>query len=223
MRFLIKILFLFILTTVVISFSQCRKEKLYSTSFDLEFNDDTLLFDTVFTSLAPSANPPSVYEVLKVRNTLKQKIKTNITLAGGSNSAFRINIDGHKGTEIKDFEVAAGDSFYIFVEAYLKQNNINTPLVITDSIMFENNGNLQTVKLVGWGQDAHYIADSIITQNTTWVNDGKPYVLYNFVAVDYNTKLTIDKGVHIYCHNNVRLYIGGTMEVNGDASDKVVF
>lgn len=205
------------------SISQCRREKINTTPFDLTFNDDTLLFDTVFTNLSPSTNPPSIYEVLKVKNTSKLKVKTNISLAGGVSSPFRINVDGQSGTDFTNYEIAAGDSLYIFVEAYLKQNNINNPLVITDSIIFENNGKLQNVKLVAWGQDAHYLAESIITQNTTWKNDGKPYVLYNFVAVDYKTKLTIEKGVHIYSHNNVRLYIGGTLDVQGDTNDKVIF
>lgn len=36
-------------------------------------------------------------------------------------------------------------------------NKDDNPLIQTDSIVFETNGNLQDVDLVAWGQDANYI------------------------------------------------------------------
>lgn len=207
---------------LIISLSECRRETWAKDPFSFTFSEDTLLFDTVFTRLG-GGNPPSAYEVLVVKNTLPQKIKTNIKLAGGSNSPFRMNVDGRTGTEISNYEVEAGDSFYIFVEAFPDQTNTNNPLVITDSLMFENNGQLQNVKLVCWGQDAHYLSDTVLSGNVTLKNDGKPWVMYNFVGVDYNAKLTIEAGNHIYCHSNTRLYIGGTLQVLGDTNNRVVF
>ena len=69
---------------------------------------------------------------------------------------FRLNVDGLPGRSFGDVEIGADDSIFIFVEVTVDPNNQNTPLVVTDSILFETNGNLQDIDLVAWGQDAYF-------------------------------------------------------------------
>lgn len=204
--------------------SSCRKERFFTdSSAKLRFSTDTVLFDTVFTKLGSTGNPRSVNRRFTVTNPHNQTIKTNIRLAGGANSPFRINIDGMVSTEVKDYEIRKEDSIYLFVEVTIDPNNLSNPLIVYDSILFETNGNVQDVKLVAWGQDAYYFEDSVLACNITWADKTKPYVIFNSVLVPEGCKLTIMEGVKVYSSVNSRLYVNGTLEVKGTAAERVVF
>lgn len=201
----------------------CRKDDIYMNQDGmLEFSDDTLTFDTVFTQLGGTSNPRSAYQVLKIYNRKPGVLKTTISVAGGKTSPFRINIDGAPAADQTTVELRAGDSIYLFVEALLDQTNTNNPLIITDSLLFETNGNTQRVIIDAWGQDAHYITDSIIPCNSVWTND-KPWVIYNSMLVDFGCKLTIQPGTKIYSHVGSRIFVGGTLEANGTVADPIIF
>jgi len=156
-----------------------------------------------------------------VYNPHDKSVVTSIRLAGGANSPYRINIDGHATTFVNDYEIRKKDSLYIFVEVTIPQGGVN-PFIITDSIIFETNGNIQDVDLVAWGRDANYLQDSVLGCNVTW-NSGKPYVIYNSILVPDGCTLTINPGVEIYSHANSRIYVEGTLTVNGTPASPVVF
>lgn len=203
--------------------SGCRKNDLYTgADAALAFSDDTLTFDTIFTQLGGTANPQSAYQYLKVYNRKSGILKTTLWIAGGSASPFRMNVDGEPVREKKSFDILPGDSIYVFIEALLDQSNSNNPLIITDSLMFETNGQTQRVVIDAWGQDAHYITDSILPCNSVWTND-KPYVIYKSMLVDAGCKLSIMPGTRVYNHVGSRIYVAGTLEANGTASDPVIF
>lgn len=190
-------------------------------SAKVSFDADTVFFDTVFTTLGGGPFPRSVNKRLKVYNPHSNTIKTSIRLAGGTASPYRINIDGESLTQINDYEIMGGDSIYIFVEVSIDPNNTNNPLIVKDSIEFITNGNFQDVKLVAWGQDAHYFRDSVLSCNTVWNDQTKPYVIYQSVLVPENCKLTIGEGVKIYSDVNSTIYVQGTIEINGTANNRV--
>ncbi len=217
----------FIIITVVfllmpIFWGGCKKDKVLSSNFSLSFSADTLMFDTVFTKMG-NGNPPSMYQYLVVYNNENHSINTRVRLAGGGTSPFRMNVDGRSGPVVDNVVIRAKDSLFIFVEAFPDQTNQNNPLVITDSILFDNTNDLKNVKLVCWGQDAHYLNDSVLTGNVKWDDNLKPYVIYNSMLVDPTCNLTIGRGVHVYSHNNSKIYVQGTLKVQGDTDAKVVF
>jgi len=221
-----------VLMSIIAITSSCKKEEfLEGKKVDLRFSQDTLMFDTVFTTIGSST------QHLIVTNPEKQKIKiSNIRLAGGPNSNFRINVDGQSGTSFKDVEVAANDSIYIFVEVTVDPNGSNSPMIITDSIIFETNGNIQDVDLVAYGRDAYFIVANksvgglkykIVAGehiDTTWTKD-KPIVVYGYAVVDSTGSLTIEKGTEIYFHNKSGLWIykGGQLKVLGTKDEPVTF
>lgn len=221
-----------ITTTLLIFSSSCRKETPFlNTPASLRFSQDTIIFDTVFTTIG------SVTQWLKVYNNEAQPVLIDrIFLAGGSASPYRINIDGKSTTGVTNYELASGDSLYLFVEVTVDPNNTNNPLIITDSIVFINKGKTQDVKLVAWGQDAHFIVpDKKIgsipyhivageNETVTWPND-KPYVIYGYAVVDSTGQLIIDKGARIHFHNNSGLWVykGGSLKVNGTLDEPVTF
>ena len=214
---LIIILFLGVLFSL--SLSNCKKDKLnLSTSSKLQFSTDTILFDTLFTTIG------STTKRFKIYNTLNQKLKiSNILLEQGTQSMFRINVDGLAGVTFEDIEIPAKDSLFVFVEVTIDPNNGNTPFIVEDKVKFVTNGNEQQVVLNAWGQDAYFHVSEVITNTTTWNND-KPHVIYNYCAVDSNITLNIPGGTSIHGHNNATLLIyKGALNCNGSIGNPVVF
>jgi len=196
----------------------CRETEQFtnSTSAKLSFSTDTVQFDTVFTTIGSTTRQFRFY------NPNNEAVKTTISLAGGSNSFYRLNIDGEQTREVRDYEIMPNDSAYIFVEVNVDPQNSNNPMVIDDSIMFYTNGNQQNIKLQAFGQDVHLLRGVNISTNTTWVAD-KPYLIYDSVKVYSNAKLTIEAGAKIHFHNESALWVLGTLDVQGTADAKVVF
>ncbi|MFY8045597.1 MAG: hypothetical protein ACOVOS_03450, partial [Chitinophagaceae bacterium] len=93
---------------------------------------------------------------------------SSIALGGGSNSAFRINADGTPGPQVRDLEIAGGDSMYVFVTVNVNPNANTAPFLITDSIQVQFNGKTSQVQLTAYGQNARYIRGEQINTPTTW-------------------------------------------------------
>ncbi|MDX5321692.1 MAG: hypothetical protein LPK45_11195 [Bacteroidota bacterium] len=201
----------------------CRKESFETDpGSKLEFSEDTVVFDTVFTKLGGGPNPRSVNRRFTVINPHNRSIKTNIHLGRGAASPFRINVDGIPLNEIKGFEIRPKDSSYVFVEVTIDPNNQNNPLIEWDSVVFVTNGNTQDVKLAAWGQDAHYFSDEVLSGNLVWADKEKPYVIFNSVLVEEGSSLTIEEGVKVYSSVGSYLYVAGTLIVNGSKEFPVV-
>ncbi len=202
--------------TTLIGFSSCQKEKWVTSGGDLRFSTDTLRFDTVFTATG------SVTRSFKIYNPNPKNIRIDrINLAAGSQSPYRMNIDGEPTKDIQQVEIAAGDSIYVFVAITINPTSGNNPFLVNDAVQVTLNGNMRQVPLEAYGQDAHYIADSVLSTQT-WIND-KPYVIVHSALVDTNQTLTIQKGCRIYMHQDSKLYVAGTLNVYGTKADSVIF
>jgi hypothetical protein len=130
-----KILLLISIFCSVLFFS-CKKDNEIAASANakLSFSKDTVIFDTVFTSVGSST-----YQ-LKVYNNENFPINiSTIRLAKGDNSPYRINVDGNSGSKHHNVEIASMDSIFIFVEVTIDPNNSNNPFIVQDSILFEQN------------------------------------------------------------------------------------
>src|SRR3989338_1538255 len=139
MRFYIYCLSIFSMTILVIGASGCKKPLSFS-SGNLAFSADTLVFDTVFTTIGSTTKKLKIYN--KDSKTLNIE---SIELEGGANSPFRINVDGLSGINFSNLEIEGKDSLFIFVEVTLDPNNQTNPLVIEDRIRFRTNGQDQYV------------------------------------------------------------------------------
>ncbi len=201
----------------VLIFSSCRKDNITTNPSDkLSFSTDTLTFDTVFTTLGST----TLY--FTVHNPNSQKISiSNMHLSGGENSIFRLNIDGQAINQASNVEIPANDSIYVFVAVTVDPNIENNPFVMYDSVLFETNGNLQSVTLQAWGQNANFIYGEVIGTQT-WTPE-KPYVIIHSILVDSNEVLTIQPGCRIYMHADSRFYVQGTLKVMGQINDSVIF
>jgi hypothetical protein len=224
---------------ILISLTACRKSNTYyQGSTNLRFSTDTLLFDTVFTTVG------SITKRIKVYNDLDEDLQIDeIKLAGSEDTPYRLNIDGLQNDVAKDVLLRSKDSLHIFVEVTIDPNNTNQPHIHTDSITFLTNGNLQDVDLVAWGQDAHfYYSNSFLVytnedaqqpndtvffyniSNTTNWTDDKPHVIYGNVFVRNGGTLNINPGSKIYLHHNANIIVleGSSLKIRGDVSNPVL-
>ncbi|MBC7695221.1 MAG: hypothetical protein H7141_07240 [Burkholderiales bacterium] len=223
----------------------CKKDKLLTDpSAMVSFSQDSLLFDTVFTTIG------STTRNIRVINNNNQKVNiSSIRLEKGQSSSFFLNVDGTPGKSVEDVEILAHDSIFIFIQVNVNPNNVLSPFVIQDKILVNLNGNTQSVKLEAWGQDAHYhfpdkaiqykngyLPYSTVSNGTNvtvnWgggtlgqPDDNKPHVIYGWLVVDSTQKLVINPGVKVYFHQNAGLWVYryGTLQVNGTLNNEVVF
>jgi hypothetical protein len=228
-----KVLFVLVLLVLSLAYS-CRKKDVVNTdnSLKLEFSNDSIIFDTVFTTLGSTTHRLMVYN----KSDSKLKI-SNVQLEGGSSSQFRLNFDGESGNNFDDIEINANDSLYLFAKVTINPDDANSPFVVEDKLHFLTNGNEQSVKLVAWGQNANYIlADTYGTgfppykiisdslEDIHWTSE-KPYVIYGFAVINSYGKLTIEEGTRVYFHANSGLwaYADGLLKVYGSPENKVHF
>lgn len=195
----------------------CEDEKYLSSSVvKLRFSVDTVMFDTVFTTIG------STTQHLKIYNPFDQKILiSSVKLAKGELSNFRLNINGVSANEVQNLEIAPFDSLYIFVEVTVDPSGQSLPLVVKDSVVFMTNANRQDVDLMAWGQDFKLIRRARL-KNTTWTNE-KPYLVYNYAFVDSNATLTIEPGTKIYFHKDAGLYVKGKVIAKGTVDNPIHF
>ncbi len=198
----------------------CKKETfITSPDASIRTSVDSIRFDTLFTTFG------STTRFVKIHNVNNQHLRiSNIELAGGNGSFFRINADGLPGPVINDIEIAPQDSAYIFVTVTIDPNANPLPFILRDSISIEYNGNVKWVQLEAWGQNARFFRSRTITINETW-NNALPYVLIGPLIVAANATLTIEEGTKVYLHADAPLVIDGSLVVNGKVYDstRVVF
>ena len=130
---------LLLATTVL--FPGCNRHG-FDDSVKLEFSTDTLMFDTVFTTVT------SITRNFTVKNPSKNPVKLDILLAGAANtgqSYYSINVNGKAGTEFHDVEIPGRDSIFVFVKVNINPTNQNTPYLVTDSVVFFNTNRKQSV------------------------------------------------------------------------------
>ena len=178
---------------------------------------DTVLFDTLFSTLG------STTRRLKLLNPNANAIAIDrIGLGGGSDSPFRLVVNGEPGIDFTDEVLLGGDSLLMLVEVTIDPQDQNLPFLVQDSIVVSWNGNEDQVKLLAWGQDAHFLGGVELFGEHTW-SPGRPYVLYDIVLVDSFATLTIEPGTQIYSGTDAVLGIEGTLNVKGDSANRVLF
>ncbi len=181
----------------------------------LSFSQSVLVFDTIFSSVG------SITQRLWVYNDNSHALKiSNIRLARLYNSSYTITINGQEELETSDYEIFGKDSLLILVKVLINPKNLSLPYLVSDSIVFTTNGNIQDVDLIAYGQDANFYTNTTVACNTTWTNI-KPYVLSGNVTVPIGCTLTIDKGTRVRFHQGAKLIVEGTLITQG-AKDSIV-
>jgi hypothetical protein len=213
-KYLLQIL---IAVAILILLFSCEDEGYMSSpDAELQFSVDTVMFDTIFTTIG------STTQHLKIYNPYDENVLiSRIRVAGGDFSNFRLNINGQTTNEAYEVEVPARDSIFVFVEVTIDPNGQNLPMVVQDSIEFTTNANVQDINLVAYGQDFKLIKGENI-ETTTWTAE-KPYLVYDYAYVDSTSTLTIEPGTRIHFHKGAGLYVKGTIKAEGTFQNPIRF
>jgi hypothetical protein len=210
--------FCFLLTGICAVFSSCNDENFSSNpSHLLAFSQDTLSFDTVFTSIG------SATAQIKVYNPNKESLKiSSIVLANAVNSGFKVNVDGEKGTQFSDIEIQGKDSMHIFVEVKINPLDRDNPVLMKDSLVFITNGVKQDIKLLAYGQDVLILRGKTIDKDTTFTSR-RPILVYDSLRINSGAKLQCEAGTRLYFHDKSSLLVHGTIDAQGTLGNPVLF
>ena len=219
--------------------NSCKKDNdFFSGNAKISTSTDTLLFDTVFTQVG------SATRYFKIYNNEKNPVQIELYIDKGK-SFFRMNADGFSGNHLKNVEIPANDSIYVFVETTINPDAplSSSPFIVDDLIVIRQGENQFTVSLIAFGQNANYIpkvgGKGLVTYLTcnlgsiAW-DDAKPYVIYGVLVID-SCEIVIPEGKKIYVHGGVvvnkdEVYNDGQiivlsrgkLTINGSANNKVV-
>ena len=193
--------------------SSCKKDSFISSNAFLGVSSDSVYFDTVFTSTG------SVTRQVRIFNRYDQKLLiSEISLMGGTNSPFILNINGTPGPTATGITLEANDSLYLFISVYIRPDAKPAAFILQDSIRIQYKGTDLFIKLSAWGQNAHFLNNEVIKGNVNWMND-LPYVISGSLRVDSNSTLSIQAGCRLYFHANAAMLVDGSLQVLGEAAD----
>lgn len=233
------LLTLAVIVPALLSTAACQRDSdwLKDSSAKLAFNCDTLAFDTVFTTMGTTV------QVLKVYNHYdKPLLLDHITMKNGSASRFRLNVDGDTSRIVRDVQLAAHDSLFIFVRANINPNSATEPFLIEDAILFDFNDKEQELPVTAFGRNAVYhLPDHRIyaglnaNGDTVWLpysvisvgswDHSRPHIIFGYAVVDEDSTLRLQAGDKLYFAHNACLWIynGGTLIAQGNATQPVLF
>ena len=213
----IRLLSLFLIPlSLLCVLSGCRQDIVSEdVNMRLSFSHDSVLFDTVFTSMGSSTRRVMVYN----RNANAVVIE-RVLLQDGR--YFHINLDGENRTEnLRDIPLRGGDSLFMFVRVNIDPQAQNTPVLVTDTVSFRVNGKVQQMSLQAYGQNVEIVRSPsglVVWENATLTSE-RPYLIYDTVVVQGD--LSIEAGSTLYMSNNALLHVYGNLTAMGSVEEPI--
>ena len=172
----------------------------------VEFSQDTLRFDTIFTEMK------STTLSVKIRNPHKEALLIeSVKLREGE--YFRLNLDNETDlSKVRDIVLRGKDSLYLFVACLPEKQNSSTPLLIEDEVVFSVNGHTQSLWLEAYGQDAVIFGKDTILSDTV-LSANLPYLLRDTLI--FAGKVTTPAGTEFYLHDYPAMFFLGDVEAQG--------
>ena len=213
-----------IMAAVSLVLAACDDYDTFTTdrSATLQFSNDTVLFDTLITTI------PSSTKTLTVYNRGDQGLRiSEVRLEAGSASPFRVNIDGQDMSRsaenrVTDFEVRRRDSIIVRIEVTLPEQNNDDVAVVEDVLRFTlESGMEQKVPLIVSGRDAFFIQGLTLNADTTF-SAQRPIVVYDSLVVAPDATLTLSAGTQLLFHENAGLIVRGRLIAEGMLEAPVV-
>lgn len=224
-----KIKNIFVILSAVIApliMGACTDEDSFTVSPSnlLTFSTDTLKLDTVFSKV------PTPTYTFWVYNKSGDGIRcTNVRLANGNQTGFRVNVDGEylsptAGYQISDVEIRDKDSIRVLVELTSPMNGASEPQQVADDLVFLlESGVEQRVNLSAYSWDAELMRNVVVDKDMLIDGFGKPIVIYGGLCVDSFATLRIAAGTTLYFHSDAGLDVYGCLKAEGSAEKNVVF
>ena len=124
-------LLLFLILSIL--FASCEKEEDITAEIGakLSFSTDSILFDTVFTSIGSTSRRLKIYNPNE-----KAILISKIKLSGSNSSAFSLNINGQPASELNLLKLNGKDSMNVFIKVNINPSDQKLPFLVKDSIEF---------------------------------------------------------------------------------------
>ncbi len=200
----------------LVSFTGCRNEQVSDDpSLRLCFSQDTLRFDTVFTTVGSATQSVIIYNP-NPNAVIISKV------AQAQQRYFSINLDGENDLDrLVNLRINGQDSLILFVNVYIDPQDKNTPVLVEDAVVFETNGNTQTLTLEAYGQDVEKIrnqARKSVFESYTFTAT-KPYLIYDTLLV--TGALVMEPGARLYFHQGASLIAEGQVTIGAPSSQPI--
>ena len=201
---------------LILGLSSCIEDGMSTNVNDQPtFSTDTLDMGPLFTEAGTPTHSFTVYN----RHDKVMNI-SSIKMRDDADGIFRFNVDGVSGKEFQNVEIRPNDSIYVFVEATLKANGTDAPVVVERHLDFVVHGTTSTVVISAEGQDVDR-KNGLIIESDTRFTANKPYQIFDSLVVKEGVTLTLDPGVTLYFHNNAVMRVEGTLVSNGTTEQPV--
>ena len=191
--------FFFFIAIIAVLMTACTDNDSFtvSTGARLSFSEDTIRFDTLFSTV------PSATQTFWVRNESSDGIRIlTARLERNNQSGYRVNVDGTYLDPVgSDFEVRKGDSILVFVEVTTRENRLEEPQLVEDNLIFTlESGVEQRVNLRTYSWDAQKLTDLVIRQDTV-IESRVPIIVYGQgIRVEQGATLTL-RNTEFYFHD----------------------
>ena len=186
----------------------------------LEFSCDTLAFDTIISTV------PSATRSLTVFNRNKKGVRiASVSLAAGSSSHFRVNVDGEWLADGagEDFKIYRKDTMIVRVEVTVPQVESTQVGTINDVLRFVmESGNVHEVVLQASAIDAYMVHGMVIDHDSTLLTD-KPYLIYDSLYVGPGAQLSLLPGTRLMFHDDAAMHIHGSVHAEGTLEQPIIF
>ncbi len=206
---------------LLLGITACMADEEYTTAMDarLTFSKDTISFDTIF-----SGQPTGTYTFM-VYNPSKKAIRIpEVRLAGGTNSPYRVNIDGMAmaGGSARDFEIAARDSMRVFLFVNPPEKDQDALEDCSDELIFTTEGGaVCSVILQAKAQDVYRKKGWVVTRDTI-LQSNRPYQILDSLVVAPGVTLTLAPGTQLFFHADAGLRVEGTLMAVGTLEQPVL-
>jgi hypothetical protein len=201
---------LFVCGFVLLSMIACHPQDTITSATQIRFSQDSVYFDTVFTSIGSSTQRIMLYN--------DSKDPVFIESISSKTTYFQINLDGENQIDlIKHYEIPAQDSIFLFIRACIDPFKQDNPVLIEDTLLFVIDNNVVSLPMQAYGQDVILLKTK---EGRTEFPSGytfhanRPYLIYDTVLVA--GKMQIMSGATLYMHNNASIYALGSVEALGE-------
>lgn len=189
----------------------------------LQFSTEQVVFDTLITTI------PSATKTLTIYNRGDKGLRVrSVSLARGAASPFRLNVDGqdlsrtadNRGT---DFEVRRRDSIIVRMEVTVPEIGGDEPQEVSDDFIVQlESGVEQHVTLKVVGQDAFYLINRTLAQDTT-LTARRPIIVRGELSVAEGVTVTMEAGTRLLFHDDAFMRVHGRVVAQGTLEKPVTF
>lgn len=179
-------------------------------------SSDSISFDTIVSSYGTTTKSFRI-----INESIQALLIDKIELADGSDSYFRLNVDGKPASSASAVEIPGRDSIFVFIEATFPDFDTDSICFHCDSVLVSSSDKTKGVRLYTWSQDV-IKKTGILKSGEVWEGN-RPYLIRDSIEIPYGDKLIIKEGVQVLLHKYAFIKVVGDLIVEGTEDEPVVF